>query len=297
MIDLISRLKTPEPEQFALLQQFVHQAECWLCEYNPVNIFIWAELFGTKTAIYNQRLFIYSQLNDVLLFPAGKPLTLQEFLQIGKALQKNNQSGNIGLVPEAFIQKNPELKDYYQIIADRKNADYIYDTVQLAELPGNRFHSKKNLIRQFKKAYPDYQVLPLQQEDALECLRLAEIWCKVKDCQKENFYFELQALQKAFLMFSQLQLEGVKIIIENRIQAFALYSALNRQCADIHFEKFNPQLKGIAQLINQETAIVLRNTYRFINREQDLGLEGLRKAKLSYHPEKIILPFFLKPKR
>ncbi|MCX6349564.1 MAG: phosphatidylglycerol lysyltransferase domain-containing protein, partial [Candidatus Aureabacteria bacterium] len=108
-----------------------------------------------------------------------------------------------------------------------------------------------------------------------------------------SFACEREAIARAFRYFRELNLEGTVLLAGEKLLAFAIHDRLNRTTAVVHFEKSDPKVKGAAQAINRETARRLRGRYELINREQDMGIAGLRQAKRSYDPETIVTPYML----
>ncbi|MBF0300261.1 MAG: DUF2156 domain-containing protein, partial [Oligoflexia bacterium] len=138
-----------------------------------------------------------------------------------------------------------------------------------------------------------------EANDLVKCIELAELWCKITSmCGDPAFIKEELALKKALLYFKELELEGLLLYssVAGEVQAFTIFSKLNDDTADIHFEKSNIEIHGASQIINWETAKYLANRYKFLNREQDLGILGLRQAKKSYAPEFVYRSYILKRK-
>jgi len=264
------------------------------CDYNIVNLFSWGHFLDCKWQIYKDRLIIYNFSSDLMLFPMGDPFTPAELKEISDIAVREKLSGNFILAPDIYILNNTELADHFQIIPDPCNSDYIYLSEKLAELNGKKLQKKKNLIWQFKRNYGEYRTELFKEEYFTLCKDLADKWCKDhNDVCDEEKKRELNVLERAISNHSMLDLKGLLIFCGNDVIAFALFSEQRTEMATIHFEKFNISYKGSAQLINQETAIHLKNSYKFINREQDLCMEGLRKSKLSYDPEKQIKTYRL----
>jgi hypothetical protein len=167
----------------------------------------------------------------------------------------------------------------------RDQWDYIYSLEELATLKGNRFHKKKNLVNQFKKNNA-YEYLAFDPSVIEGALALQTDWCTWRDCEaSETLASENRAILKVLENWDKLPgLIGGAISVGEDLPAYTIAESLSEDTLVIHFEKGCPGYKGIYQAINQ---IFLANNsegYQFVNREQDLGNEGLRKAKLSYHP-------------
>ena len=266
------------------------------CDYSFANLFMWGDIFKTSWLLQDERLWLYNGHDDLMLMPVGKALSLGELVAVSDMLRRLGKSGNVVLVDPDFVKANAGLADFFKVEIDLDNGDYIYSSQKLVDLPGNKLRKKRNLINQFLALYPDYASEPLQPSDLDACLALSEKWCRQRTCQELDFTHETSALKRALRHFSELELQGVKISQGGELFAFSIFSRLNSNMADIHFEKFDPGIKGIGQVINWETAKKVAVNYKYINREQDLGIEGLRQAKKSYSPEYIVNAYFLERK-
>ncbi len=171
---------------------------------------------------------------------------------------------------------------------DRDNFDYVYLRRDLAELAGNRYHKKKNRIAYFTKRH---EFITKRYETAHRdgSLALLEQWRQVHDkLGSSSLPSETAATAEALTRWEELGLEGVVLLVGGEVRAFALGERLNDTTALCHFEKGDPFLEGISQLVNREFSRTLFADCEFINREQDLGEPNLRQAKLSYHPLELV---------
>lgn len=180
-------------------------------------------------------------------------------------------------VPEPLVIKLEAMG--YEVHEDRDNFDYLYSRHDLAHLPGRKFHKKKNLIRAFEASYT-YEGGPLLEAHVPDALQILDAWREGRD-QDDDYL----AAKEALLHMEALQLCGGIYRVDGKPAAYTLgeENALGKSFI-IHFEKAAPGYKGLYQFLNQCFARILPDKYETINREQDLGDEGLRKAKLSYHP-------------
>jgi hypothetical protein len=194
-----------------------------------------------------------------------------------------------------FVDRHVD-PEQYKIIEDPDNSDYVYLTEDLINLPGNKYHGKKNHISRFMKDYDsEYRDLDLDLVHC--CLNLQENWCEVKDCgESPALMAEDMAVYEALKNYEELDYKGGVILIDSKVEAFSLGEMLNPDTAVIHIEKANPGIPGLYAVINQLFAKGAWSLAKYINREQDLGLEGLRKAKKSYYPHHMVEKFILKPK-
>jgi hypothetical protein len=171
---------------------------------------------------------------------------------------------------------------------DRESFDYLYLREELATLPGNRFHKKKNRINYFSARH-DYQVQMLSSQHLCGCLQLLDEWGRVAEVEgNRSFGLEMDATAEALTKAEELELEGVVVTVAGEVRAFAVGERLNRDTAVCHFEKADHFMEGLSQLVNREFCRMLFTDCRYVNREQDLGEPGLRNAKLSYHPVELV---------
>lgn len=175
-------------------------------------------------------------------------------------------------------------------VEDRDSFDYVYLREELATLPGNRFHKKKNRISYFTARH-DYDVAPFSEDYRAGCRKLLEVWRGMAAEEEPSFGLEVEATAEAVEKAAFLGLEGVVVTVAGEVKAFSLGERLNVETTVCHFEKTDPFMEGLSQLINREYSRLLFNDCKFVNREQDLGDGGLRNAKLSYQPAELIKKF------
>jgi hypothetical protein len=180
------------------------------------------------------------------------------------------------------------------IVEDRDNWDYLYLRHELAELPGNRFHKKKNRVNYFRARH-DCRVELLGPGHGDGCLALLDEWGRVRGGGgNRSLLPELAANAEAIRLQGELGLQGVVAIVDGAVKAFALGEKLNDTTSVCHFEKADPFMEGLSQLIDQEFNRRLFTECEFVNREQDLGESGLRNAKLSYQPVEMVKKYRLR---
>lgn len=177
------------------------------------------------------------------------------------------------------------------VTEDRDSFDYLYHRSDLAELPGNRFHKKKNRINYFTARH-NHTVELFTEQFSGGCLELLAEWQRVKGGEESaSARLEAEATAEAIVMASCLGLDGVVVLVDERVKAFALGERLNSHTSVCHFEKSDPFMEGISQLVDMEFNRLLFTECKYVNREQDLGEPGLRGAKLSYHPVELVRKF------
>lgn len=288
--------KTVEIADGARVKPLLAAARKMSCDYNFANLYLWGEIYDLRWSLYRERLMVYSGKDDFLLMPVGPVCSVGEMVEISDRLVGQGRSGNFVLVDAEYVERNESLHDYFTAEVDRDNADYVYASRALVELKGRKLHKKKNLLSQFLRNNPDYACEKMSARHAGECVALAEKWCEVKNCEKLGFTHESSALKRAMERFGDLELEGLIIRNNGAVIAFSIFDRQNGNTASVHFEKYDGEIKGSAQAINWETARYLSPTYEYINREQDLGIEGLRRAKESYCPAFTVKTYILRRK-
>lgn len=206
--------------------------------------------------------------------------------------------------PEALIYPVPESM-FGEVFSgpgwkgeeDRDGADYVYLAENLATLPGQKYHKKKNrLAKYLREINEDWSYAPLTGEYADQCAAIAEGWCEERcSIERPSTYLETRAAVEAVRLRAELGLSGGVILSGGRVVAWCLGEPLSGDTFVMHFEKGLPGVDGPAQLINKEFCANGLSGYKYVNREQDLGNPGLRQAKESYHPEYLAAKFKVRP--
>ena len=206
---------------------------------------------------------------------------------MAEVLQRVTHRVRIDRVEESFLQQYVD-PDRYTWALDRNNCDYVYKTEELIQLSGKSYHRKKNHLNRFVKSYA-FEYRPLDQ-DLVECvLEMQAAWCTLRECRdKPDLLSEDHAVYEALTRFEELDYQGGGIIMEGKVEAFSLGERLNTETAVIHVEKANPDIPGLYTVINQRFCQHAWFHMPFVNREQDLGIHGLRKAKESYLPHHMV---------
>ena len=258
------------------------------CDLSFANLCSWHFLTESSFAIIHHQLVIRftnpEGIHEYFMpFGQGSPVPVIEELEIC-AKARNEPLCLRGISPsiqEKLEQYYPALFEYS---SNRDYSDYIYDRQALAELKGKNYQPKRNHVNQLKKVY-EYTYETLKPEAIPECLQFEAEWClKHGYIENENIRNERRALTFAFHHFTELNLCGAIIRIKGKIAAFTFGAPINYNTFGVHYEKANVNIDGIYSAINQYFASHLPEQYLYLNREEDLGIPGLRQAKLSYHP-------------
>lgn len=197
-----------------------------------------------------------------------------------------------------MFKDNLDIKLTININED--SADYIYSTESLINLTGKKLSAKRNHINKFLREYGDFEYVELNSQHIDECTRIFNEWCEKQgscECEipEECEKWACSELLNNWDLFPYLK--GALIKVNGKFEAFTIGEMVNDDTAVIHIEKGNTDIFGIYPLINREFVSRAFSNTRYINREEDMGKDGLRKAKMSYHPIKklnkyIIIPEF-----
>ena len=257
-----------------------------ISELTFTNLFIWRHYYKFKVTTNKEFLTILAKPPGMTPFffpPVGKGDLQGWALDCLEYLEEQGHPTRLGRVPESYLKTFSSLPRLKAVL-DRNNSDYVYRVQDLIRLSGNKYHTLKNHLNRFNKTY-SWEYLPLTGELIGECLNLQEEWCRLKQClESPSLQSEEQAIIEALNHMDRLKYRGGVIRINGKVEAFTLGELLNPETVVIHIEKANPELTGLYPVIQQQFLEHEWNQIPLVNREQDLGLKGLRKAKLSYQP-------------
>ena len=285
--------KRPELEDKEIISSYFRKYPSRSCERTFVNVYLWSRHYKVKYAIIENALVFRSEDEGEFSFayPAGAADDVKraiEFL-MEYCEEKGQKFSMYNVTPEFFAQFDAWYPGQYEIAYSRDDADYIYESEKLATLSGKKLHAKRNHINRFRNTYPDYEYTPITPDRIQECLDLEAEWCKVNNCdQQEGTGNERRALIYALHNFEALGLTGGILHVNGKIVAFTFGMPINHETFGVHVEKADTNIEGAYAMINYEFANRIPEQYIYINREEDLGIEGLRKAKLSYQPATIL---------
>ena len=276
-----------------LIQGFLDQYELLSCEYSFFNLFCWQKEYGLCFCLYKDRLLILDNKDNYFLMPLGKPLAPEKLAELSQDMKHLGKACDIALVPHEYLIANPQIRKYYSAALQKDSDEYIYSVKKLADLKGKKLQKKKNLISQFKRKNPAFCVKRIQGPLIKKSLALAgNILSTSKGCTK-SLQEEHASLEQALGIIDRSLMDGLAMTVEGKVVAFSIFSRLTPSTYDIHFEKSDFSFKGAAQVINHETANFLKDKCQYVNREQDLGIKGLRQAKLSWDPHILFKPLML----
>lgn len=282
--------KQPEKDDREWISRCFSYAHSMNCEYTFGNIYLWRAAYKTLVAHYDGFVICrwISESGPAYSLPIGDGdfrAAVNEIISDARSL---GFRARIYGVTETY--KSLLLSDFpgeFSFEYDPGNNDYIYNASDLATLSGKKYHSKRNHIANFKRNNPDWRFEDIDESNISECITLHTSWITDKDDSDDeaDFSLEFEAVLTGFEHYKELGFKGGLIRVAGSPVAYTYGEALNSRCFVTHFEKAPADIQGAYAIINQEFAKrLLEDGYTYINREEDLGIEGLRKAKQSYKP-------------
>ncbi len=282
-----------QPSMGSALQPILQELADPGCEFSAANLYLWGP---QRVAVEDGFVYVLTRHSgaDSYLLPAGSGDLAQAVRRLAVDAQKRHIPLNMyavtdrakALLEEAF----PGVFSFHEV---RSGADYIYDIHRLAELKGKKLQAKRNHIHRFADACPGCQTVTMTVENLPQVQAMVKQWYAQHEQMNPgtDYRREKQALAAAFTHFDALHMEGLMLVYDGRVIAMTMGNQIRRDVFDVNFEKAFPDIPGAYAAVNQAFASRLRQLHpelRYLNREDDMGLEGLRKAKLSYHPDTLL---------
>lgn len=270
-----------------VIQGYYQQEKSRNCEFTFANNFLWAPHYEIRYAIIEGMLvFLSDESTFSVSFPLGKgdlkktvDVLLAYFAEKGRPFKMHLVS------PLQFKRLEALYPDRFQIVYDRDRADYVYESEKLITLSGKKLHGKRNHINKFKEMHPDWSYENITEENTQECLEMAQQWRILNGCEDdEEKEAEFCVTLNALKLRKELGLKGGLLRADGRVVAFTLGEPGGDDIFVVHIEKAYADVQGAYPMINQQFVEHEGAAYQYINREEDTGAEGLRKAKLSYYP-------------
>jgi hypothetical protein len=260
------------------------------------NMVCWNHYAHYTYAYVEKNIIIASTIGSVTRFrpPIGphNPALLRSLIRFASDVSDN----------EPLMLIDPDIARWIQqtcpginLVPDRNDFEYVYRAADLAELPGKNYRTIRRQVNKFKRNCAT-TVESVSRDNWEEVKRFLIEWCEWKGCEDGDpvLAHEKDAVFFAIDHFNELPLRGLAIRVVGKVGAISLYERLNSDTALIHFEKGLPDCEGIYKAINNEVAAHLAQHFTYINRESDLGVTGLREAKMRYHPHHMVEVYSLK---
>ncbi len=293
------------PQDYKLYRHYFENQRHELCGYSLASIIAWSNAeYKPHAAEVEDALIVAAEFNTEkqnrhLLLPIcpERLFAPEELAGIARAAGYTD----FWFVPDAYIDHfgTASVEDHFVIESHPAYDDYVYRVKDLAGLKGNRYSKKRNLINQFRRDYDiDRQVTiePIGNDNSEDCLLFLEEWCQERDCDADD-QFDLACEKKAainsLMNFDRFELKGILLRIDGKTCAFGISAHLTHDMATLQYEKALGSIKGLYQYFDNACARMLFNGYTYLNKESDMGIAGLAKAKRSYHPERMVRAFKL----
>ncbi len=278
-------------EDRARIERYTMPSAIVNCDLSFANMFCWQGVYHSAWAEVDGFLVIRFHIDGGTQIGYMQPVGEGDFASIVPALRDDAHAHGqrlrlIGLTEEGCERIRRMHLGLFAFDSDRATEDYVYLADDLRQLPGRRYQPKRNHINRFAAAHPDYRYEPLTPDRFDACMALEREWRRTHEGHTAELCAEQRAMQRAFAHFDALGMIGGCIYVGDRMVAFTYGSAVNDRTFDTHVEKADPAFvrDGAFTTINKLFAEHLPARFTHINREEDLGIEGLRQAKLSYHP-------------
>ena len=274
-------------------QEILFSSEPRGCEYSFANLYLWGQ---QRVAFVHGCVAFFSHFDgrSVYPYPIGsgdRRRVLEEILADAK--ERGIPCRIVSMTDSDARELEAWFPDTFHFRSDRNSFDYLYAIDDLADLKGKKFQKKRNHYNRFCASHPDHEILPLDCCNLDKARRLVDEWfySHLRANPERNYLLENLALARAFQHYEAIGFEGCILMVEGQPAAVTMATRLSADTFDIHFEKAREDIDGAYAAVNCEFARYLRRKYpevRFLNREDDMGIEGLRKAKLSYQPHHLL---------
>lgn len=284
------QFKRAELEDKEIISRYFNHHTSRSCERTFVNVFLWSRQYPVKWAVIEDALVFKSEDEGHVsfAFPAGEDENVKKAMEIMKSYSegKGYPFSMYNVTPDNFEKLEEWYPGRFQIEYEREYADYVYETEKLITLAGKKLHSKRNHINKFKAVYEGrWSYETITKDNVEECFQMALKWRNENGCEDDiEKNAEMCVTLNSLRLFEELELSGGILRVDGEIVAFTIGEPVCSDTFVVHIEKAYAEVPGAYTMINQQFAEHECAGYRYINREEDTGAEGLRKAKLSYRP-------------
>ncbi len=285
-----SQFKRAELEDKEIIESYFNHHTSRSCERTFVNVFLWSRQYPVTWAVIEGALVFKSEdpAHVSYAFPAGEDESVKRALDAMKAYSeaKGYPFAMYNVTPDNFEQLEAWYPGRFQIKYERDYADYVYETEKLASLSGKKLHAKRNHVNKFKSVYEGrWSYEPITKDNLEECFQMALRWRNDNGCEEDpEKNAEMCVTLNALRLFEELELTGGILRVDEEIVAFTIGEPICSDTFGVHIEKAFIEVPGAYNMINQQFVEHECMGYRYVNREEDTGAQGLRQAKLSYRP-------------
>lgn len=263
------------------------------CGYSFANLLMWGL---QKAAILHDHIIFFAQFDSEALYPY--PAGSGDKKKVLDAIINDSKERGIACCLSRLGENEKLMLETlypcrFRFECDPNSSDYVYDINDLADLKGRKYHRKRNHFKHFCTEHPEYTTEALNEDNLSRAVQMIDDWYadKLQENPDGDYQAEQKAISKALRYYRELELEGMILLDGEDILAVTIGSQIDDETFDVHFEKARSDVDGAYTAINCEFAKHIRDKYpqiRFLNREEDLGIEGLRKAKMSYYPHHMV---------
>lgn len=282
-------------EDKKLVDRYVFQENSRSADFNFGNMFMWDESYHQHLCEYGNRLIVLAHSGGVPIypFPIGKG-ELKPVVDVMKEYAVENDFPFVirGVEEHRKDELEKLFPNCFEFTENRQFGDYIYSAEKLSELKGKNLHSKRNFVNRFMKEN-NWSFCQLEKKHFDACTALLEKWCN-NESIRSSIEGERAAITRAMEHYGELELLGGCLFSNGKLIAFCMGELIAQDCFNVHFEKAESDTAGAYQMVNREFVRLILEKYpqvNYVNREDDMGLENLRQAKMSYHPEYILKKF------
>ena len=288
-----------EKSDIKLLNDTYKSPDALGCECNAVSAYLWSREYDLRIAVFDGTVIKAYYRDDGSVWGYCLPHGKNVKGAVEEIIRSAEQNGEEAAFDYMSADEKDELEklfpNRFTFINQYDTRDYIYLTENLASLSGKRFHAKRNHISKFFRTYPNAEIKEIDSSNFDDALNVVRGWFAEKKTDYKS-QSEYGVIKEALENFDEFSMRGAVLYAEDKPAAITLGREISPICFDVMFEKALTEFEGSYSVINNEFAKLLTN-YKYLNREEDLGLEGLRKAKLSYHPEIIYERYRAVPKK
>lgn len=289
--------KTPTLGDKEFIDSFFEEESTRSCDFSTANIILWNQFYDCQYAVVCDTLVMRTdEEGESFSFPMGKGDKKKAVEEIMKYCEEQGIPFVMnGITHETEEQMKEMFGDIFQVEYNRDAADYIYEREQLATLRGKKLHGKRNHINRFKENH-EWSYEKLTDENQLEALTMLMEW-KMQNCTPEDLekHEEICVSKNSLIYYKELGLAGGILRADGKIVGLSLGEpAVNPDTFVVHIEKAFPDIQGAYPMINQQFVLHEMEGFTYVNREEDMGEEGLRKAKMSYRPAFMLEKGFLR---
>lgn len=291
-------------EDKEIIEKYIDKSKLDSYEYLFSSLYMWRKLNNIKYAVIDDVLIIEKNEEGkgtfyAQLFGYNKD-NLTNIIDelIKRNLEFTDRDYLFGDVGDEFVDDLKKYTDFsIDLVEDIDDSEYIYNTQDLIELKGKKYHSKKNHVNSFLKTY-SYDIKTINNENVKsDCMDLLHKWHEeVAVTVDKEMLMEIDAIKDLFRELHFFDLNSIAIYVDGDLAGFAVGEKVNDKMAVIHVERGEIAYKGIYAFLNKQFLVESFQDTEFVNRQEDTGNEGLRKAKKSYHPEKMIKKYLVKLK-